>query len=152
MDMCCGSRAFWFDKADNRAVFVDKRNEVTQADKRPGRAPLVISPDWQGCFTSLPFPDGSFDHIVFDPPHIETKQTGNVLAYYGTLGPEWREMLRCGFREGFRVLRSGGTLIFKWAETQIPVAEVLKLTTEKPLYGHKSGKLSKTHWIAFLKP
>jgi hypothetical protein len=22
----------------------------------------------------------------------------------------------------------------------------------KPLYGHKSGKLSKTHWIAFLNP
>jgi len=28
----------------------------------------------------------------------------------------------------------------------------LSLTPEKPLYGHRSGKQSKTHWIAFLKP
>jgi len=32
------------------------------------------------------------------------------------------------------------------------VRDVLALTPERPLYGHKSGKLSKTHWIAFLKP
>ena len=25
------------------------------------------------------------------------------------------------------------------------------LTPEKPLFGHKTGKLSKTHWVAFLK-
>jgi hypothetical protein len=32
------------------------------------------------------------------------------------------------------------------------VSEVLKLTTERPLFGHKSGKQSATHWVAFLKP
>jgi len=32
------------------------------------------------------------------------------------------------------------------------VREILALTPERPLYGHKSGKASKTHWIAFLKP
>jgi hypothetical protein len=48
-------------------------------------------------------------------------------------------------------LRHEGTLIFKWNETDVPVAEVLALTGEKPLYGHRSGKMSKTHWIAFLK-
>ena len=26
------------------------------------------------------------------------------------------------------------------------------LTPERPLFGHQSGKFSKTHWIAFLKP
>jgi hypothetical protein len=31
------------------------------------------------------------------------------------------------------------------------VADVLALTDQKPLYGHRSGKQSKTHWIAFLK-
>jgi len=49
-------------------------------------------------------------------------------------------------------LKPNGTLIFKWAETQIKVSEVLALTTEKPLFGHKSGKLSKTHWLTFTKP
>ena len=32
------------------------------------------------------------------------------------------------------------------------VAEVLALTPEKPLFGHKSGKKMGTHWVAFLKP
>ena len=27
LDACCGTKAFWFDKADSRAVFHDKRDE-----------------------------------------------------------------------------------------------------------------------------
>jgi transcription elongation factor Elf1 len=60
-------------------------------------------------------------------------------------------MLRQGFSECFRVLKLGGTLIFKWSELDIPTKEVLALTPMKPLYGHISGKRSKTHWIAFIK-
>jgi hypothetical protein len=87
------------------------------------------------------------------PPHIVGgAETGNVAKYYGVLQGDWREELRQGFAECFRVLKSHGTLIFKWNECRIPVADVLKLTNEKPLYGHKSGKLSQTHWVAFLKP
>ena len=71
---------------------------------------------------------------------------------YGLLFDGWREMLRAGFAECFRVLCPLGTLIFKWCEVEISVADVLALTPEKPLYGHRSGKQSKTHWIAFLKP
>lgn len=28
LDMCCGPRMFWFDKQDERAVFMDKWNET----------------------------------------------------------------------------------------------------------------------------
>lgn len=65
---------------------------------------------------------------------------------------EQARRIRRGFAECFRVLRPGGTLIFKWNELAVPVREILALTPERPLYGHKSGKASKTHWIAFLKP
>jgi hypothetical protein len=34
---------------------------------------------------------------------------------------------------------------------KILTSEILKLTDEKPLFGHKSGKQSKTHWITFMK-
>ena len=28
LDACCGSRMFWFDKQDDRALFVDKRRDL----------------------------------------------------------------------------------------------------------------------------
>lgn len=33
----------------------------------------------------------------------------------------------------------------------IKVSEILKLTPEKPVFGHISGKRSNTHWICFMK-
>jgi hypothetical protein len=42
LDMCCGSRMFWFDKQDARAVFADIRAE--QHTLCDGRS-LVINPD-----------------------------------------------------------------------------------------------------------
>ena len=60
-------------------------------------------------------------------------------------------MLRHGFLECFRVLVPNGVLVFKWNECQVPVRDILALTNEPPLFGHKSGKQSKTHWIVFMK-
>lgn len=39
----------------------------------------------------------------------------------------------------------------KWCEVDIKVSEILKLTPEKPVFGHISGKRSNTHWICFMK-
>ena|SRR5471032_922657 len=63
----------------------------------------------------------------------------------------WREDIAAGFREAFRVLRPHGTLVFKWNETQIPVAQVIALTDQKPTIWQRTGKGDKTHWILFLK-
>ncbi len=68
LDMCCGSRMFWFDKQDERAVFSDIRAE--QHKLCDGRS-LVISPDIIADFRALPFADASFPIVVFDPPHLE---------------------------------------------------------------------------------
>ena len=48
-------------------------------------------------------------------------------------------------------LKPDGVLIFKWNETDILLREVLALTPYRPLFGHPSGKASKTHWVAFTK-
>ena len=143
----------WFDREDKRAHFHDKRNETLVADTREGRKPCVVNPDTVGDFTNLQFPDGSFYVVVFDPPHLVDISEKSWLAMkYGRLTGDWKDQLRDGFRECFRVLKPEGTLIFKWAEVHIPLADVLALAPHKPLFGHNVGKRSKTHWCAFLKP
>ena len=156
LDACCGSRMFWFDRKDNRATFVDKRRErhtLPDVSSKGGSRELVIDPDHLADFTDLPFPDNTFALVVFDPPHFERNgATGWVGLKYGTLKGDWRDELRRGFAECFRVLRPEGVLIFKWCEDEIPVSQILALTPERPLFGHKSGKQQKTHWVAFMKP
>lgn len=155
LDACCGSRMFWFDKADGRAVFHDKRDEECPIKPDAGHPArnLIVRPDVVGDFTDLQFPSDTFALVVFDPPHAAFGNSSVMAKTYGTLvGVDWRDMLRQGFAECFRVLRPEGVLVFKWCECEIPVRDVLALTPEKPLFGHKSGKQSKTHWIAFLKP
>lgn len=155
LDACCGSRMFWFDKDDERATFVDKRRErhtLKDSSSKGGSRELIIDPDHLADFTALPFDDESFALVVFDPPHYERNgASGWIAKKYGTLEGDWREMLREGFAECFRVLKPEGTLVFKWCDTEIPVSQILALTPERPLFGHKSGKQQRTHWITFLK-
>lgn len=149
LDVCCGSRMFWFDKQDGRATFCDIRSE--QHILCDGRE-LTISPDVQCDFTNLPFDDESFYMVVFDPPHLRNVGPNSWLAKkYGRLDENWQQMIADGFKECFRVLKPNGTLIFKWSETDIKVSQILALTDQKPVIGHKSGKTANTHWICFLK-
>ncbi len=148
LDPCCGSRMMWFDKNDGRALFLDKRRETT-IDPR-GRE-IVVDPDMLASFTALPFEDDTFSLVVFDPPHTFSGAESVMAKKYGTLKPGWREEIRDGFAECFRVLKPHGTLVFKWNEHRVPTATVLSLTPEKPLFGHPSGSRAKTHWLVFMK-
>lgn len=149
LDPCCGSRMFWFDKKDDRAVFTDKRSEQhTLCDGRE----LIIEPDMVMDFTDLQFDDEQFHMIVFDPPHLNKIGDSSWMAKkYGKLDETWPLMIKDGFAECFRVLKPNGTLIFKWNETQILTKDILALTDQKPVVGHISGKRANTHWVCFLK-
>lgn len=155
LDACCGSRMFWFDRNDDRAVFGDQRREThTLKDKssKGGSRELIIDPDVLMDFRDMPFPAGTFSLVVFDPPHLIDCGPKSWLALkYGKLRNDWREDLRAGFAECFRVLKPEGTLIFKWNEDQIRVSEILKLTDAKPLFGNRCGKTAKSHWLVFMK-
>lgn len=150
LDPCCGGRMMWFDRQDQRALFGDIRSEEhTLCD---GRA-FNITPDLNMDFRAMPFAEGSFSLVVFDPPHLRRAGRDSWLrAKYGILGDDWQDDLRRGLAECFRVLKPAGVLIFKWAEVQIPVSQILALTEHRPLFGHKSGKREKTHWLTFMKP
>lgn len=148
LDAACGSRMFWFDKKDGRAVFLDKRCEsVVNIEGRD----VVVDPDIIGNYTDLPFPDETFRLVVFDPPHTYNGVGSEMAKKYGRLEPGWREEITAGFEECFRVLKIGGVLIFKWNEHRIKIDTILSMTPEKPLFGHRSGAAAKTHWIAFIK-
>lgn len=142
---------FWFDKADDRALFMDIRSGEYTINRK-GRSPVVVRPDVVADFAAMPFADSSFRLVVFDPPHFESfGESGTMAKTYGVLREGWRETLRAGFGECFRVLQDGGVLVFKWCEWEIPINEVLSLTQEKPLFGHRSGKAARTHWVTFIK-
>lgn len=153
LDACCGPRMMWFDSKDRRALFIDKRQETHRMDRGPrsaGRSPAVIAPDVVADFSAMPFPDESFYLVAFDPPHIQRgADTGYLVQKYGKLPADWREILRRGFAECFRVLRPHGVLIFKWAETNFGIADVLELTPHQPLFGHRTTR--STHWYVFMK-
>lgn len=155
LDACCGSRMFWFDKKNPSVIYVDKRREehiLKDSSVKGGERTLIIDPDLTADFTDLPFRDESFYMVVFDPPHLKNAgESGWQAKKYGRLDGAWKEDIQVGFAECFRVLRPGGTLIFKWNELQIPVSQILALTSERPLIGQRSGKAAKTHWIVFMK-
>ena len=151
LDVCCGPKGMWFDKHDPRALFLDKRMQ-TYVDTYPcGTKTNVIDPDIIGDFTDIKQSDNSFWLVVFDPPHIEQSTESQITKKYGSLRGDWREEIRKGFSECFRVLKPNGTLIFKWNESEIKSSDVLKLIPYKPLFGHTTGRQSKTIWMAFMK-
>lgn len=157
LDPCCGSRMMWFNKDDPRAVFGDRRREtITVTDRthrEDGTRTLQIQPDTMMDFRALPFDNDSFKLVAFDPPHLERAGPKSWLAAkYGKLSDNWRDDLRAGFAECFRVLEPHGVLVFKWNETQVKLAEVLALTPQQPLFGQVSGRSGMTHWLVFMKP
>ena len=149
LDACCGSRMFWFDKTNPNVLFADIRDEShILCDGRE----LNISPDALIDFRDMPFADNTFQMVVFDPPHLHKLGKKSWMgAKYGILDPSWKTDIRRGFDECMRVLKPHGTLIFKWNEDQILVSQILNIIELQPLFGHKSGKQAKTHWMAFMK-
>lgn len=147
LDVCCGSRMFWFDKNNPNVTYMDIREfEDILCDGRK----LSVKPDIIGDFKNIPFNDNEFDLVVFDPPHlIKAGESSWLVKKYGKLNIDtWEKDLSKGFDECMRVLRINGTLIFKWNEEQIKLKDVLSCFSKKPLFGNKRAK---THWLVFMK-
>lgn len=149
LDVCCGSRMFWFDKENPLTMFVDIRNEKHKLCD--GRS-LNIHPDIVADFTNIPFSDESFKLVVFDPPHLlKAGENSWLVKKYGKLSKDWPKVIKKEIDECFRVLEYYGVLIFKWSEIQITVKEVLSIIDKKPLFGHTTGRNGKTIWMCFMK-
>ena len=146
IDVCCGSKMFWFDRNHSDTVYMDIRElEDTLCDGRK----LIIKPDVIGDFCNIPFPSSTFKLAVFDPPHLAKVGENSWMAKkYGRLKDGWQDDIKQGFDECMRVLEPYGILVFKWNEEQIKVKDILSVIPYKPLFGDRR---SKTLWMVFMK-
>ena len=152
LDVTCGSRSIWFQKNNPLTVYMDKREEHYTGLWGDSKRTCDIEPDIIADFTDIPFPDNSFYLVVMDPPHLTSVGDNAWLKKkYGRLEENWSKTLHDGFTECMRVLKPGGTLIFKWSEIQIPTRDVINALGEEPLFGHRSGKKMQTHWLTYIK-
>ena len=146
LDACCGSRMFHFNKDNNDVLYMDNRQlDTTLSDGRT----LNINPDVVADFRNMPFEDESFYMVIFDPPHLVNAGDNSWLAQkYVKLDDLWPVDIHQGFNECMRVLKTNGTLIFKWNEEQVTLKEVMQAIGHTPIFGNKR---SKTHWLVFMK-
>jgi hypothetical protein len=156
LDATCGSRTIWFDKKCSNAIFLDNRVEhdtaIWKSTKNDSVRTLSVEPDMVADFTDMPFEDGAFKLVVFDPPHlINVGDNAWMKKKYGRLPHDWQPLIHDGFWECMRVLEPYGVLIFKWSEIQVSTRDVLDAIGTDPLFGHRSGKKMNTHWMTFMK-
>ena len=146
LDATAGFRMMWKNKKHPNVLYIDSRKEC--------------NPDEIQDFRHMPYSDGSFQLVVFDPPHsIRNANFGHIQRDYGALCPEtWQSDLKKGFAECWRVLRNNGILIFKWGETDRPLRTIIPLFPAEPLFWQKSaGSTSRgsrpcgTYWVCYMK-
>lgn len=148
LDATCAGRHIWHDKARPDTIYVDRR--ILPPGTIPVRPNWEVRPTVCASFTALPFRDGIFDLVVFDPPHIirRVASGGYMRTKYGELREaDWKETLATGFAECWRVLKTPGTLHLKWAEGSASLREVLALFPVTPLFKNKHD----VSWSVFAK-
>jgi hypothetical protein len=100
----------------------------------------------------MKFESESFRLVVWDIPHKLKHDKGLITMKYGSLGGNWREDISLGFSEIMRVLKKEGVLVFKYADLDISVKEMLSLFPIKPLFGTVTKKgVNNTYWFTFMK-
>lgn len=142
MDATAGGRMMWFDKKHPDTIYLDKKKS--------------IRPTIQASFEALPFPDETFDLVVFDPPHTSAGQHGIFYQKFGALrASKVIPVLYRAARELLRVLKNHGVLIFKWNTHDKPLDRVLSCFPIPPLFGqrtaHRTKHSSSTFWVTFIK-
>ena len=127
LDPASSMRSFYFNKKDERVLFGDIR--INETHLLTNGQTIHIEPDEVMDFRNIPYPDNSFQYVVFDPPHmLRLSEKSWMRKKYGVLDSDnWQQDITQGFAECFRVLKTNGTLIFKWNEVSIPLKEILAL-------------------------
>lgn len=156
LDACCGGRMTWYQKDHPRAIYMDNR---TLTEGLSNGQMLKVQPDIVADFRLMPFIDGTFSLVLFDPPHLMSLGINSWMAKkYGVLNKDtWRDDIKRGFDECMRVLKPGGTLVFKWSidkghpSRSVRIPDLLKVLGTDPLFGDRVGSGKTTYWLVFMK-
>jgi len=114
-----------------------------------------MRPDVVADSRDMPFPDASFDLVMFDPPFSfhNSKSCGNAQynRFYVTYGlnlytsrAELGEYIRGTFKEISRVLTPEGQCVMKWSESRIKLDFPLSLAGD--LVEVKRWQRPSKHW------
>ena len=79
---------FWFQKHHPDVVYMDIRQEHGDIHGKH----VHVDPDVIGDFRNIPYDDGRFDMVVFDPPHLRWVGPNSIMkAQYGQLSDTWQQ-------------------------------------------------------------
>jgi hypothetical protein len=156
LDATAGNRHIWGkNKYPEGVVFFDKETN------------LKIPADVIGTWDKLPFPDNSFDCIIFDPPHVthfsETsihlnpKEDGKVWGCWWGGFKGKNHMVREIYKAQREFSRVSSRLCLKWNDNGVGVDPILTLFDRWKLVwlqryrsNHYQGK-SSTFWVKLVR-
>ena len=122
LDACCGPKEMYRGLhkhfSQEEIVFIDIRKGTYNRDKW-GIPPLNVTPDVQADLKKLPFRDGVFNMVIFDPPHGSFTMDAFLGVKYGGLTMrEYRTLIVWANREFARVLQPQGLILAKIMEVE----------------------------------
>jgi hypothetical protein len=143
LDMSAGHRKVWFNRLNPDTVFVDHRLSMN---------PTVC------CDTRhLPFKEGTFDLIVFDPPHMMHGKGTDMAKFYGAYEAEdIRSTVTDSVKEAFRCSTGNALMALKWSTHDVRLNTLLSwIEGWQPMFGHAVSTLNhrktSTYWVMFQK-
>jgi hypothetical protein len=162
LDVSAGNRHIWSEKNPPDTIFIDRE---------PG---LKVKPDVLADFTMIPFRDGIFDMVVFDPPHLVVSKPSAKWAHrdpaeaefdysgawwgYFTSPMQMFKAIAMAQDEIYRVTTDDGFLYFKWnnamAKTMTVIPKFSKTWVELIRTDRQTGSSvsdSTTFWVLFSK-
>jgi len=161
LDATAGNRVMWPCKTPPLTVFMDKETD------------LLVPPDVFAVWQHLPFRDGVFHTIIFDPPHTinysspvtwykdQKSKGGRKGSWYGFFKTK-RDLVLSLCRAAAEFYRVGEVLCVKWYEGQVSLHKIIplfrpwrkfKVFKPKPRMGRRSWRKSSplTWWVTFNK-
>lgn len=145
LDATSGMKGIWRGKNVSNILFLDVNKDV--------------KPDIVASNENLPFRDGSFEKVVFDPPQFVLSKAENALPIHKRYGfwlrkQDFFDNLKAVNKEFSRVLKEDGSLLMKFCTFNFEMSDVLEdlsnfLLVKNDSRPTKGRGKNTVHWLLF---